>query len=78
MERFLPYTRHRRYAIQFHYASGKCQPTVCPKDESESTEEDKEVRKPVFDCDPCVEPQFWYYRKAELLVSGEDHGDPYI
>ena len=34
-----------------------------------------------FDCDPsvkCVEPQFWYFRKAERLVLGQDYGDPHI
>ena len=38
-----------------------------------------------FDCDPgitggtvCTEPQYWYYRKAELTVFGEEQGDGYV
>eukprot|EP00117_Sycon_ciliatum_P003150 scpid79806/ scgid8065/ Phytanoyl-CoA dioxygenase domain-containing protein 1 len=81
-----------RYALQLHYASGKCKPTVCPKpdkhDITASSEESQAQAGPdethtkgsaaAFDCDPCVEPQFWYYRKAERHVIGRDYGDPHI
>merc|ERR1711871_460299 len=34
-----------------------------------------------FDCDPqrpCVEPQYWNYRRAEVIATGMDFGAPYI
>ena len=35
-----------------------------------------------FDCAPpdgiCIEPQYWYYRKAELVASGKSHGAGHI
>jgi len=27
-----------------------------------------------FDCALCIEPTYWYYRKAEKLVCGHDYG----
>lgn len=32
-----------------------------------------------FDCDPnCVEPQYFYFKKGELVVAGRDYGSEYI
>lgn len=89
---------YRRYALQLHYASAKCRPTVCPQDgvKAESNKEapavsDNKEASPSssdpdggnrgFDCDPsvkCTEPQYWYYRKAEIQIVGNDFGDPHI
>lgn len=58
------------------------QPTECPDQDERAQEELRKAREgqhPInFDCAPCVEPQFWAFRKAEILVAGRDFGDPYI
>lgn len=65
----------RRRSLQFHYAASECKPTKCPKQKA-----DPEPSAPrYFDCDPsCVEPEYWYYRKAEILVTGKEYGGDYI
>lgn len=74
---------HRRRSIQLHYASSHCKPIKCPLKEGESSTDPTlpaDPNKPYyFDCDPnCEEPTYWYYRKAELLVTGQDFGGEYI
>lgn len=71
----------RRRSVQFHYAASECKPTKCPKAEEEKKDQglSDEDKPHYFDCDPsCQEPEYWYYRKAELLVCGQDFGGEHI
>lgn len=71
--------------MQFHYAASECKPIKCPKSK-EDVEKEKAHQLPpdkdkphYFDCDPsCQEPEYWYYRKAELLICGRDFGGEHI
>jgi len=70
---------YRRRAVQFHYAASACKPTKCPpKKEQQTAIKPDEKKVGHFDCAPCIEPTYWYYRKAELLVSGKDYGGDHI
>ena len=65
----------RRRAIQFHYAASECKPTKCPpKEEQPPAEVESAAAAGHFDCAPCVEPTYWHYHKAEVLVCGRDYG----
>lgn len=72
----------RRRSLQFHYAASGCKPTKCPRvnpNEPSPLHPPSEGKPHYFDCDPsCVEPEYWYYRKAELLVCGQDYGSDFI
>ncbi|XP_065890505.1 phytanoyl-CoA dioxygenase domain-containing protein 1-like [Dysidea avara] len=71
-------TDKMRRAIQFHYASSACKPTKCPPKEEQPAVVPDEKKVGHFDCAPCIEPIYWYYRKAELLVCGKDYGGDHI
>ena len=69
-----------RFAVQLHYAAANCRPIRCP-DGPNSVKAPNATYGPAaaaFDCAPepgrpCVEPQFWFYRQAELIAAGERH-----
>ena len=78
-------TGRRRRALQFHYASAACAPSMCTNATKEGVEKVLapnpvygKVPTPVsshYDCAPtaevCIEPQYWYYRQAEMVACGE-------
>lgn len=78
-------TQTRRRALQFHYAAGDCKPTACPNVAGARKKgAPNEVYGPApdageglggFDCAPqdgiCIEPQYWYYRRAEIIAAGK-------
>ena len=73
----------RRRSLQFHYAASSCKLIRCPKlkpDEPNSLAPPSPSDKPhYFDCDPsCQEPEYWYYKKAEILVCGQEFGGDFI
>ena len=70
----------RRRAVQFHYASSHCKPQKCPRaQEPEVSPYTPSSAPHYFDCDPtCQEPEYWYYRKGEMLIAGRDMGGDYI
>ena len=73
----------RRRSLQFHYAASDCKPTKCPKTDEERPSPlvppPSQDKPQYFDCDPnCVEPEYWYYKKAEILVCGRDLGGDFI
>jgi phytanoyl-CoA hydroxylase len=64
----------RRFAVQLHYADANCRPTAC----EDGVPAPNATYGPGggFDCAPeaggaCVEPQYWFYRQAELIVAGK-------
>ena len=71
---------YRRRSLQFHYAASDCKPTKCPKKDKDIPVLPPPSDKPhYFDCDPsCQEPEYWYYKKAEILVCGKDFGGDFI
>ena len=83
----------RRRSLQYHYAASECKQIKCPKgaeadtrtktDTQTGTQTGEDLQsdsKPsYFDCDPsCVEPQYFYFKKGELVVAGRDYGSEYI
>jgi len=55
-------TTKTRRAVQFHYANSHCVPAVCD---------------PNIEGD-CLVIQYWYYRKAELLINGKEFEGNFI
>lgn len=75
----------RRRALQFHYAAAECGPTVCRGNGATKAVNEVygAIPKQGFDCAPesqerCVEPQYWYYRKAEVMACGVQGGEACI
>ena len=76
---------NRRRALQFHYASAACAPSVCTGSDVENIVAPNPTYGKVpaaathYDCAPpdgvCIEPQYWYYRRAEMVACGERGGD---
>lgn len=70
--------------MQFHFAASECKPNKCPKTEPDNPKThlsppEGDEKPHYFDCDPsCEEPEYWYYRKAELLICGKDFGGEHI
>eukprot|EP00041_Stephanoeca_diplocostata_P029759 m.886487 g.886487 ORF g.886487 m.886487 type:complete len:347 (-) comp23625_c0_seq13:2324-3364(-) len=76
-------TDSRRWALQMQYAPADARPTRCPRDGSVPVVAEvgtvftadvtpARERVPFYDCEasPCVEPQYWAFRRAEAVVSG--------
>ena len=73
----------RRRSLQFHYGASGCKPIKCPRlqpEDPSSLQPPASEEKPYyFDCDPtCSEPEYWYCKKAEILVCGRDYGGHFI
>ena len=83
----------RRRSLQYHYAASECKQTKCPKGAEADTGTRTDAQTGIqigkdlqsgskpgyFDCDPnCVEPQYFYFKKGELVVAGRDYGSEYI
>lgn len=74
----------RRRSVQYHYASSECRFIKCPRDEETIREQtimqpSSQDKPHYFNCDPsCQEVKYFHYRKAEVLVSGQEHGEGFI
>lgn len=65
----------RRRSIQFHYAASECKALKCPK---VGVVEGRDSGM-YFDCDPeCQEQKYYFYKKGESLICGQDFGEEYI
>ncbi len=76
-------TELKRRSLQFHYAASSCKPVKCPRLKPENPSplgpSSSQEKPHYFDCDPnCSEPEYWYYKKAEILVCGQDYGGDFI